>query len=105
MISCDFRKVITISDKIDVRPSETLKKWNVSWEQCIDINQVCHEYQRSDIYMRILASNDLQSTIVGVLFTTFSDFFPLLKLYITRCYYELCWNTKILVKLDKKLRN
>ena len=41
MISCDFRRVITISGKIDVGPSETLKKWNVLWEQCIDINQVC----------------------------------------------------------------
>ena len=41
MISCDFRRVITISDKIDVGPSETLKKWNVLWEQCININQVC----------------------------------------------------------------
>ena len=41
MISCDFRWVITISDKMDVEPSETLRKWNVLWEQCIDINQVC----------------------------------------------------------------
>ena len=29
MISCDFRRVIIISDKIDVGPLETLKKWNV----------------------------------------------------------------------------
>ena len=41
MISCDFRRVITISDKIDVGSSETLRKWNVLWEQCIDINQAC----------------------------------------------------------------
>ena len=41
MISCDFRRVITISDKIDMGPSETRRKWNVLWEQCIDINQVC----------------------------------------------------------------
>ena len=40
-ISCDFRSVITISDKIDVGPWETLWKWNVLWEQCMDINQVC----------------------------------------------------------------
>ena len=33
MISCDFRKVITISDKIDVEPLETLKKWKVFWKQ------------------------------------------------------------------------
>ena len=35
-----FRRVITISDKIDVGPSETFKKLNVWWEQCTDINQV-----------------------------------------------------------------
>ena len=39
MISCDFRRLITISDKIDVGPSEALKKLNVLWEHCIDINQ------------------------------------------------------------------
>ena len=41
MISCDFRRVITTSDKMDVGLSETLRKWNVLWEQCIDINQAC----------------------------------------------------------------
>ena len=41
MISCDFRRLIKISDKINVGLSETLKKWNVLWDQCIDINQVC----------------------------------------------------------------
>ena len=49
MISCDFRRVITISHKIDVGPLETLKKWKVFWEQYIAINQVCHEYQCIDI--------------------------------------------------------
>ena len=39
MISCDFRRLITISDKIEVGSPETLKKWNVSWERCIDVNQ------------------------------------------------------------------
>ena len=34
MILCDFRRVITISDKIDIGPSETLKKLSVLWEQC-----------------------------------------------------------------------
>ena len=33
-----FAGVIEISDKIDVRPLETLKKWNVFWKQCIAIN-------------------------------------------------------------------
>ena len=49
------------------------------------LNQVCHEYQLTDICVRVLASqrsskqvkdqqlNDHQ--IVSVLFTTFSDFF------------------------------
>ena len=52
MISCDFRRVITISDKIDVGQVETLKKWNVFWEQCININQVCHDYQWIDIWVK-----------------------------------------------------
>ena len=45
MVSCDFRNVFKISNKIDVEPLETLKKWNVFREQCIAINQVCHEYE------------------------------------------------------------
>ena len=52
MISRDFRRVITISDKIDVGQVETLKKWNVFWEQCIYINQVCHDYQWIDICVK-----------------------------------------------------
>ena len=35
MISRDIRRVITVSDKIDVRPLDSLKKSNVFWEQCI----------------------------------------------------------------------
>ena len=89
MISCDFLRVITISDKIDVGPSETLKKWNVLWEQCIDINQ-------SSLPSGLISTwefwqvKDRQNPIVSVLFTTFSDFFRLIKLYITCCHYELC---------------
>ena len=56
MISCDFRRVIIISDKIDVGLLETPKKSNVFWELCIDINQVCHEYQWADICVTVLAS-------------------------------------------------
>ena len=51
MVSCDFRKVITISDKMNVGPLETLKKLNI-----LKINQVRHEYQWADIYVRVLAS-------------------------------------------------
>ena len=89
MISCNFRRLITISDKIDVGPSETLKKWNVLWEQCIDINQ-------SSLPSGLISTwefwqvKDRQNPIVSVLFTTFSDFFRLIKLYITCCHYELC---------------
>ena len=88
MISCDFRRLITISDKIDVGPSETLKKWNALWEHCIDINQ-------SSLPSGLISTwefwqvKDLQNPIVSVLFTTFSDFFRLIKLYITCCHYEL----------------
>ena len=56
VISCDLRRVITILDKIYVGALETLKKWNVFWEQCIDINQVYHEYQWADICITVLAS-------------------------------------------------
>ena len=56
MVLCDFRRVITISDKIDVGPLETLKKLNVFWDQCIDINHVCYVHQWADICVRVLAS-------------------------------------------------
>ena len=59
MVSCDFRRVITIFDRIDVGPLETLKKSNEFWEQCIDINQVCHEYQWGYICVRVLVSQRL----------------------------------------------
>ena len=81
MISCNFRRLITISDKIDVGPSETLKKWNVLWEQCIDINQ-------SSLPSGLISTwefwqvKDRQNPVVSVLFTTSSDFFRLIKLYI-----------------------
>ena len=52
----DFRRVIIISNKIDLGPLETLTKWIVFWEQCIDISQVCREYQLADICVRVLAS-------------------------------------------------
>ena len=89
LISCDFRRLIAISDKIDVGPSETLKKWNVLWEHCIDINQ-------SSLPSGLISTwefwqvKDLQNPIVSVLFTSFSDFFRLIKLHITCCHYELC---------------
>ena len=89
MVSCYFRRLITVSDKIDVGPSETLRKWNVLWEHCIDINQ-------SSLPSGLISTwefwqvKDLQNPIVSVLFTTFSDFFRLIILYIACCHYELC---------------
>ena len=53
MVLCDFRTVIEIFGKIDVGPLEAFKKWN---EQCMVINQVCHEYQLADFCVRILES-------------------------------------------------
>ena len=91
IILCDFRKVITIPDKTDVEPLETLKKWNVFWEQCIDTNiKSFMSLSRLISTWEFWQVNDRQSPEICALFTTFSDFFRLVKLYITRCYYELC---------------
>ena len=71
MISCDFCRLIIISDKIDLGPPETLKKWNVLWKHCIDINQ-------SSLPSEILASQGLPK-LNSKWFTTFSNFFRLIK--------------------------
>ena len=44
MVPCDFLRVTEIFDNVSVAPLEALKKGNVFWEQCLAINQVCHEY-------------------------------------------------------------
>ena len=105
MVSCDFRRVIRISDKIDVGPLETLKKWSVFLEHCIDINKPAMNISGLISAWEFWQFSDRHTLIVGVLFTTFSDFFRLIRLYITRCHYELWWNTEISTKLDKKLRS
>ena len=51
----EIRRVIEISDKIDVETLKTLKKLSVFWEQSIAINQVCHKYQWVDIYMLFIS--------------------------------------------------
>ena len=56
IVSCDFPRVTETFDKIDVGLLKTLRKRNVFWEQCMVNNQVCHEFQLADIWMRILAS-------------------------------------------------
>ena len=65
------------------------------------MNLVCYEYEWADICMRVLTSQRLSKPNSRWLFTTFSNFFRLIKLYITRYHYEPCWNTEILAKLDK----
>ena len=105
MVSCDFRRVIRISDKIVVGPLETLKKWSVFWEHCIDINKPAMNISGLISAWEFWQFSDRQTPIVGVLFTTFSDFFRLIRLCITRCHYELWWNTEISTKLNKKLRS
>ena len=46
--SCDFQRLIEISDKIDVGPLEPLK--NLFWKQCLAINQMCRECQWTGNY-------------------------------------------------------
>ena len=75
LISCDFRRLIAISDKIDVGPSETLKKWNVLWEHCIDSSLLSGLISTWEFWQ----VKDLQKPLVSVLFTTFSNFSGLIK--------------------------
>ena len=104
MISCNFRRLITISDKIDVGPSETLKKWNVLWEQWIDINQLnppnglistWEFWQVKDRQNPIVMHYLLLSVIF---FSTDKTIYNLLSLWIVLIP---CWNTEILAKLQK----
>ena len=81
MISCDFRRFITISDKIDVGPSKTLKNGKVLGEHCIGINQLSLPsglISASEFWQ----VKDRQNPTASIPFTTFSDFFRLIKLYI-----------------------
>ena len=71
ILSCDFRRLITISDKIDVGPSETLKKWIILWEQCIDIKSA----KWADIYVRDLASQGLSKSNSKCIIYYFQRFF------------------------------
>ena len=54
-VSRDFRGAIEISDEIDVGALETIKRWNVFWEQCVAINRVFHEYKWVDICVVFIA--------------------------------------------------
>ena len=75
MVSCDFRRVTEIFDKMGVGPLEALKKGNVFWEQCLAINQVCHAYHEIS-EKEFWQVNDRWSLVISVLLTTtFSDFF------------------------------
>ena len=89
MVLCNFRRLIKISDKIDVGPSETLKKWNALLEYCIDINQSSLPSRQISTW-EFWQVKDRENPVASVLFITFSNFFRLIKLYITCCHYELC---------------
>ena len=105
MVSRNFRRVTEILDKIDMGPLETPKKWKVFWEQWIVINQVCHEYQWADICVRVLASKQSSKSYLNLsaLFTIFSDFFRLIRLFISCC---LCLKYRNFRQVkDKMLRN
>ena len=97
IISCDFRGITKIFDKLDVGPLETLKKWKVFWEQCLGIHQVCHDYQWADICVRVLASQPSSKPNSSILFTTSSNFFRMIRLYINCC---LCLKYRNLGELD-----
>ena len=91
MVLCDFRRLNEIFVKIDMGPLESFKKWN---EQCMVIDQVCHEYPYVSVIWLIYAwefwkVNDHQSSVVSALFPSFSDFLWLIKLYIPCCHHNL----------------
>ena len=93
MFSCDFRRLITIADKIDVGPWETLKKWIILWEQCIDIKSA----KWADIYVRDLASQGSSKSNSKCIIYYFQRFFltdkttyNLLSLWTV---LTPCWNT------------
>ena len=83
MVSCDLRRFVTISDKIDVGQLETPTKFYIFWEQFIYFNQVCHEHIGLISAWEFWQVNDRQSLIVCVVFTTLNDFLRLIKLCIT----------------------
>ena len=60
MVSCDFDRVIELSDKIDERPvrnTQEIMRFLGTVHRYLDINQVCHGYQWADICARVLASH------------------------------------------------
>ena len=109
MTSSDFRSVITISDKIDVGPPETFKKWNVLRDQCRYQYQSIRSVQWADIYVEALASQGSSKPISKCIIYFFQWFFSTDKtIYNLLSLWTVltsCWNTEILAKLQKKLRN
>ena len=65
VISCDFGRVIRISNNIDRAPLEALKKLNVFWEQCMAINQVCHKHHWANLCVRLLAASQRSSKLIS----------------------------------------
>ena len=90
---------------ISKKMSSLWRLWDVSKKSLTSIcnfSKIPHKMILSDFHSvsGLISSwefwqvNDRQSPIVGVLFTTFNDFFWLIRLYVTCCHYELCWNTE-----------
>ena len=75
MISCDFRRAITISDEIDVGPFEILRKWNIFSTQCKIPIKFVMSISGQIAAWEFWEAKDRQSPIIGILFTTFSVFF------------------------------
>ena len=109
MISCDFHRLITISDKIDVGPSETFKKWNFLWEHYIDINQSSLPSGLISTYLHVLASQGSSKPNSKCIIYYFQWFFStdqtIYNLFSLWIVLNPCWITEILAKLHKKLRN
>ena len=109
MISSDFRRLITISDKIDVGLSETLKKWVKRFVGALHRYQSIKSAQWADIYVRVLASQGLSKPNSKCIISYFQWFFStdktIYNLLSLQTVLTPCWDTEISAKLQKKLRN
>ena len=83
MVPCDFRRVVEISDKIDVGPLETLNKCNVFWELPVAINQISVEWYLLEFWH----VSDCQNPAVVGSFTSFRGL-----LHVEELKISLDWN-------------
>ena len=77
-IICGFFKISYKNDFVLTRCHYELSSSTET--SSIDVNQVCHKYDRADICVRVLANQRSSKRNKCVLFTTFSDFIRLIKL-------------------------